>query len=270
MKFLRHTLSAITLGAALLSSACAGDNSGNNSQNVTDTAADPFMEKTPVAPGEFAITRGSDGQWYFNAIGARGDILLISEGYVERPSALNGVLSVEENGVLLERYQISETADGDFNFVLRAGNNQVIADSQLFRSLEEAQAGVEAARELVAGILQYKAAMTQGARFDLWRDKSDNEWHFVMRADDGRILLESEGYQGRTGAVNGIESVRLNGKDLGRYQVLDGGGELYFILKAANGQEIAVSDSFPTAVEVEASITETNQLLISERVANPW
>ncbi|MEN8160231.1 MAG: DUF1508 domain-containing protein [Myxococcota bacterium] len=63
--------------------------------------------------------------------------------------------------------------------------------------------------------------------------------------------------------------VRLNGKDDGRYVLLDSPHR--FILKAANGVEIAESaETYGSAAEAEAAITSTRALLSSERVANPW
>lgn len=272
MKFLRKTLFAVAVGAALFATGCEEDGSpGSESQDIRQGPSDPTMQKVPEAPGEFAISRHKDdGQWYFDLVGAKGKILLASEGYQERPSAINGILSIEENGVHLEKYELAATPEGDWRFVLRAGNNQVIGDSTVYRTEEAAQAGIEATRDLVAGIVQFKAAVTNGARFDLWRDEDDREWYFVLRAADGRTLLESEGYTGRTGAVNGIESVRENGKNPARYQILDGEGEVYFILKAGNGQEIGASPGFATVGEAEAGMAETQALITSERVASPW
>lgn len=265
----RKTLSALTLGAAMLLGACVDQTPGTETQNTREVS-DTVMQKRPEAPGEFDITRGKDGQWYFNGVGARGERLLLSEGYVEKASALNGILSVEENGVYTENYEVQQTVDGDWIFVLRAGNNQVIAESGLYRSQADAEAAITEARDLVAGIVQYKAAVTDGARFDLWKDEASKEWFFVLRQADGRILLESEGYTGRTGAVNGLESVRLNGKDLNRYSFVSDDG-VKFILKAANGQEIARSaDTFASEADAQAAINETNALLQSERVASPW
>jgi hypothetical protein len=203
-------------------------------------------------------------------VGDKGSIFLLSQDYVEKVSAINGILSVEDNGVLAERYLVSQVADGEWKFVLRAGNNQEIGASPIFRNQEDAEAAVIATRDLIAGIVQWKAAVTNGARFDLWRDQEDKQWYFVLRAADGRVLLESEDYQARTGAVNGIESVRENGKNLARYQLLEGGGEHFFVLKAGNGQEIGRSTAYATPEEAQAAIDETNQLLISEKVGSPW
>jgi hypothetical protein len=267
MKFL-HALKTFAVAGALMLTGCV-DDSISDTQAVTEQISESLMPNAPEAPGEFQVARNHAGEWFFNALGANGEIMLLSQTYQEQASALNGILSVEENGVLLERYEVSG-ADESWSFVLRAGNGQVIADSPLYRSAEDADAGVMAARELVAGILQYKAAATKGARFDLWREKGDNKWYFVLLTADGRVLLASQSYTGRTNAVTGLQSVRLNGKDLTRYQIKGAEGEVFLSLKAANGKEIASSGPHASIEAAEAIKTEANELLLSERVGNPW
>ena len=56
-----------------------------------------------------------------------GRTLLTSEGYTSRTGALNGVLSVLDNGVDPAMYQLNKTASGKYNLRLRAANNQIIA-----------------------------------------------------------------------------------------------------------------------------------------------
>jgi len=222
------------------------------------------MQKAP--PGESAISRNEAGQWLFHTIGKRGEIVLYSQAYVTRASAANGILSVEENGVDLDQYKVSQNPDGTWRFYLQAKNFQEIATSGSFATEAGAKAGVGEARDLIAAILQFKAEMEDGARFDLYRSDTDNEWYFTLIDEDGTELLFSEGYQSRTGAVNGIQSVRENGKDQNRYAFQ---GTL-FIIKAKNGQEIASSGTYGTAQEAADGATHVQQLLQSERVANPW
>jgi uncharacterized protein len=271
MTFLRHTLTTLALSASLFGVACTADNAGNESANTTNSVVDNVMDADHAQPSRWDISRNYDGEWFFHLLGPKGEIYLFSQGYVEKPSSYNGILSVEENGVHLENYEVVEIGPEEFSFVLRAGNNQVIADGAKFRTPVEAEAGILEARDLVAAVVQYKAAKTDGARFDLWRDQDDKEWYFVMRADDGRVLLESESYTGRTGALNGIDSVRENGKQLEKYDiVIDADGTIGISLKAGNGQEIAENGPLASEQDAQALVTETHQLLDSERVANPW
>lgn len=242
---------------------CTGAKCDDTSQ--IDSAEQVLMQKAP--PGETAITRNTAGQWFFHTVGKRGEIVLFSQPYVQRASAANGILSVEENAVDPDRYVIQQLTDGRWQFSLRAKNNVEIATSRAFDTEAEAVAGIEEARALVASIVQFKADVEKGARFDLTRSAEDGEWYFTLLDKDGTKLLNSEGYTGRTGAVNGIQSVRLNGKDESKYKQLDG---LIFILKAGNGHEIARSETYADEAALLAGMQRVQQLLKSERVANPW
>lgn len=269
---LRHTLTAFAVSASLLGLACSAEESGTETANNTENIVESVMPAAPERPGKFQITRDKAGDYFFHLIGDKGQIFLTSEAYSSgKPAAINGILSVEENGVLLERYEVVPVSADECTFVLRAGNNQVIGDGPVFRDCDEATAAVSYTRDLVAGVVQWKANVSQGAQFELWKEESDGEWYFVMRDAEGGILLNSEGYTGRTGAVNGIESVRENGKQPTKYQIVtQADGSFSISLKAGNGQEIADNGPFASEGEAQAIINESLELLISERVGNPW
>ncbi len=241
------------------------DCNGGKCDDLGSTGGDDLMPPAPQAPGTISITRSGES-WLCEVIGQKGEIALLSSEYGERTSALNGALAIEENGVLPERYLVSQTEAG-WVFALRAGNNATIASSAAYASEAEATAAAGAMRELVAGIVQYKAAMTGGARFVLTRDGS--AWRFDLVGEDGDTMLASQVYSRRQDAITGIESVRVNGKEAARYMVL--ADPPRFILKAANGEEIAASGTvYDSAEAASAAIADTQALLVSERAANPW
>lgn len=45
----------------------------------------------------FNLTRGRDGQYYFNLKASNGETICQSEGYTTKQSALNGISSVKVN-----------------------------------------------------------------------------------------------------------------------------------------------------------------------------
>lgn len=51
-----------------------------------------------------------------------------------------------------------------------------------------------------------------GARFEVFRD-SAGEYRFRLKAPNGEIIAQSEGYTSRAGCMNGIESVKRNAPD---------------------------------------------------------
>ena len=84
-------------------------------------------------------------------------------------------------------------------------------------------------------------------KFELKKSKND-KYFFSLLASNGQKILASEMYEAKASALNGIESVKSNATNDGRYERLDGkDGSPYFTLKAGNGQVIGSSQMYSTA-----------------------
>ena len=71
------------------------------------------------------------------------------------------------------------------------------------------------------------------------------EFRFNLVADNGQVILSSEGYTAKDGCMNGIESVRKNSQDDARFERKEASnGKVHFNLKAANGQVIGTSQMY--------------------------
>ena len=94
-------------------------------------------------PGKFELKTAKDGQTYFHLKASNGQIILASEMYVAKASALNGIESVKTNAPHAERYEKKTSHNGKPYFVLKAANHQVIGDSQMYDSEKSRDAGIE-------------------------------------------------------------------------------------------------------------------------------
>ena len=66
-----------------------------------------------------------------------------------------------------------------------------------------------------------------------------------LKAPNGEIILTSELYQAKAGAKNGIQSVRENAISDSRFEDrVSARFEMYFVLKAANGEIIGTSEMY--------------------------
>jgi len=91
-------------------------------------------------------------------------------------------------------------------------------------------------------------------KFELKKAKND-QFHFVLKAGNGQVILQSEMYESRASAENGIASVRKNAADDARYERKTGSnGKPYFVLKAANHQVIGQSQMYDSAAALENGI----------------
>jgi hypothetical protein len=97
-----------------------------------------------TARAVFQVFRGADGQYYFRLRAANGEIILSSEGYRAKRACHKGIASVRQNALLDERFVRGETRDGQYSFVLRAANHQVIGSSESYTTPAGREAGIRA------------------------------------------------------------------------------------------------------------------------------
>lgn len=84
-------------------------------------------------------------------------------------------------------------------------------------------------------------------KFEIYTDKS-REFRFRLKAENGEIILASEGYFTKTACANGILSVKTNATNDARYEPkLTDTGKFTFNLSASNGQVIGTSEIYETA-----------------------
>ena len=63
--------------------------------------------------------------------------------YASKASAENGITSVQNNAPYEEQYEIKPSKDGQFYFVLKAKNHQVIGVSEMYTTEGAARKGVQ-------------------------------------------------------------------------------------------------------------------------------
>ncbi|MEP7197454.1 MAG: YegP family protein [Saprospiraceae bacterium] len=82
------------------------------------------------------------------------------------------------------------------------------------------------------------------AKFEVTRRKN-GEFQFNLKANNGEIILTSEGYSRRPSCLNGIASVQKNSQDESRFDLKTAKNEkVYFNLIATNGQIIGTSEMY--------------------------
>ena len=75
----------------------------------------------------------------------------------------------------------------------------------------------------------------------------DGKHYFSLKAGNGEIILQSQGYASQESCLKGIESVRKNGADPSRFEKkVASNGKFFFSLIATNGQIIGKSQMYKT------------------------
>jgi uncharacterized protein len=97
--------------------------------------------------GKFELKSAKSGQFHFNLLAGNGQIILQSEMYESKASALNGIESIKKNAGMEERYERLVSKSSKPYFVIKAGNHQVIGQSQMYESEAGRDNGIESVKK---------------------------------------------------------------------------------------------------------------------------
>ncbi len=239
-----------SLGAVACGSADASDGTPGDEEDITSSAA------------RFETFTGVDGQTYFHLVAGNGELVLQSEGYKDASGAQTGVASVKENGGHAASYQVVQAKDGEFYFNLVAGNNQIIATSEMYASKGNADKAVASVKSLVSKLKRWETiAAEPKASFNVFKG-IDGQYYFNLRARNGEIVLQSEGYTTKESATKGIASVRANGTRASAFTVFEAADGQYAIdLKASNGEIIAQGQRYSTKSNAQKGASTIAELV---------
>lgn len=91
-------------------------------------------------------------------------------------------------------------------------------------------------------------------KVSLWQD-ANGQYHFNLKSGNGAILLTSEAYTSRTGAINGILSTLENGVDPLQYRVVKTATGHVVRLVAGNNEVITFSEVYSTKSSANRAVT---------------
>ena len=114
------------------------------------------------------------------------------------------------------KFVLSQAKTG-YKFNLVAGNGEVIASSQVYKTEATAKKGIASvsANAPIAKIenqTEKGFAAVTNPKFEVYKDKK-GEFRFRLKAKNGQIIATGEGYAKLDGCLKGIASVQKNAKD---------------------------------------------------------
>lgn len=110
-------------------------------------------------------------------------------------------------------FVFKKTATG-VKFDLVAGNHEVIATSEVYKSEPSCRKGIASVRRNapianLQDMTEEPVIKVSCPKFEVYVDKG-GEYRFRLKATNGQIIAVSEGYAAKADCMNGIESVRKN------------------------------------------------------------
>lgn len=100
-----------------------------------------------MAHPQFQIKTGKDNQYYFNLTAKNGQIILSSEGYKSKQGCDNGIESVKTNSQNDDRFDRRTASNGQFYFVLKAANGEIIGKSEMYTTKAAMENGIVSVKE---------------------------------------------------------------------------------------------------------------------------
>ena len=97
-------------------------------------------------------------------------------------------------------YEISQAKDGQYRFVLKAGNGEIILTSELYKAKASAENGI--------------ASVQKNSSDDAWYERlvaKNDKPYFNLKAANHQVIGTSQFYTSEQSRDKGIESVKNNG-----------------------------------------------------------
>jgi len=111
------------------------------------------------------------------------------------------------------KYVVKKTKTG-IKFDLKAGNGEIIANSEVYTSKAACLKGIESVKTNapIAAVEDQTAEgfeTLKNPKFEVYVDKA-GEFRFRLKAKNGQIVVTGEGYKAKKSCLGGIESIRKN------------------------------------------------------------
>lgn len=98
----------------------------------------------------FELKQSGD-KYHFVLKASNGQVILTSQMYASKSSAMNGIESVKKNCGDEKSWEIKTAKNGAFYFNLKATNGQVIGSSQMYKTESGMKNGIESIKKNAPG-----------------------------------------------------------------------------------------------------------------------
>lgn len=127
-------------------------NCQSNSKNMyfSDLKKDMIIYKQKnenKMAGKFELKTTRSGQFHFNLLAGNGQVIMQSAMYESKSSALDAIASIQKSAMEDSRYERLVSKSGKPYFVLKAGNEHVIGQSQQYESESSRENGIASVKK---------------------------------------------------------------------------------------------------------------------------
>ena len=108
------------------------------------------------------------------------------------------------------KFQVYKDAAGKYRFRLRAKNNEIIAAGEAYEQHNSCLKGIQSIQKNCNSLIEdltIEGEKITNPKYELFSD-TKGLFRFRLKASNGEIIAQSEGYETRDGCLDGIEAFR--------------------------------------------------------------
>ena len=218
----------------------------------------PAKPKTGRYNGKYEVYQAADGYAY-RLKASNGEILATSEIYTSRDGVLKAIETVKKN-VEVGELRVFADKHGKFKFKLIAQNHRVLVFSSNYAQESGAQRASESFKKFAvkADIVDVEikdddlASATRirimskedktGGKYEL--EENDGEYSWDLKASNGEILCQAEGYTSKPSALASIEKFKQYVAEGSFKSIKDKTGHYLFKLYTKSNRVAAVGEAY--------------------------
>ena len=256
------------------------DDAQNLDEKETESVENQVQEHLTIKPeieveekkgrsynGKYEVYQVAGGYAY-HLKASNGEILVVSETFSTREGVIKAIDVVKKN---LETGTIRFFSDkkGKFKFKLVSKNYRVLLISSNYPTEKSAIRASESFKKFAmkADIVDIELVDTEskkatiisiqsrdskpGGKFHI--EKFNGEYSWDLKASNGQILCQADGYTTKAGCLNSIESFKKNVTDGVFKCVKDKTGRYCYKLYTQNGRVCVVGESYTTKSSAESA-----------------
>ena len=211
------------------------------------------------------------GSFYFLLKANNGQLLLESTGYTTEQGAKKAI-DTFKNAVEVGEFSIDEDKNGNFKFILRASaRSQMLYHGETYANRQRAESAIQSVKNFAltdtirrvtsqdqdAAVVEIKPLAASdhklGGKYEI--EERNGSFFFLLKANNGQLLLESPAFTTEQGARGGIDSFK-KAADSGVYVIdEDKSGNFRFILRASTRSQMRYfGESYSTRQSAENSV----------------
>ncbi len=260
-----------------------------------EEVSEPVVEEVPENPVEKPVegdTRYQGkyevypeaGLYKYRLKASNGEILLVSHGYTTIKGAMSGIETLKKNIVSGKQEIYTDKSSFSQFRIMTATGSRLVAAGEFYESQKKAQSAYESVKKFASTerIVELEQLSKEETREEVLSLKpidenpngkyevySENkQWFFLLKASNGEVLMESQGYSSKSGAYSGLENIK-KALEAQNFRVSrDKQNRYMFTLYASNNQALITGHTYPSKDNCLAAVDSVRRFGLKAKIVD--